>query len=206
MSDNKFSMAEDEVSVLKESATNFGFDGGVIADILNKFGPDVLTLMVEAARNGFNVEWVVSTLNRFGPNVFQFFVDLWGKNMAVAPVAMSIGELAVGEVQQGVVLNAEVIQTMDANFMTTLMDKYLPEMMDKFGPQFIDLLMDAIVKALNAPVPQNFGGGRVREAFLQGLFEKLLPIVIERYGPIIVQKLMTLLLSYLKTSLAESQK
>lgn len=200
MSDNKevHALSVDQLDTLKASAENFGFDGGAVADILTKFGPDVLSLLVEAARSGFNVAWIMETLNKFGPTVFQFFTDLWSKNMSIAPQAMSMD----GEVATGVLLTGPVVEGMDSNLLSTLLEKFLPMLLEKYGPQLIQLLMDAVLNAITpkvgAPADQ-VAAARLQGALLQNLLEKLLPVILEKYGPVLIQKLMDAILDAVKS-------
>ena len=60
---------------LKLSATNFGFEANWVADLLEKYGPDVLALVIEAARNGFSVAFITEFVDKLGPMVLQLIVE-----------------------------------------------------------------------------------------------------------------------------------
>ena len=100
------SLSVEQIDTLKASAANFGFDGGAIADILEKFGPDVLALVIEAARSGFSIPWIMEVINKFGPTVLQFLADLFHKNAAMAAMPMAMD----GEVHNGVVIDGKLVE------------------------------------------------------------------------------------------------
>ena len=115
-----------DVDTLKASAVGFGFDPSVIADIVEKFGPEALSLVVDALRNGFSLSFVMETVNKFGPAVLEFILSLFqAKTMNLA------GNDVSGD------LNPLIIQI--------LVEKYLPALMEKYGPQIIKAIVAATV-------------------------------------------------------------
>jgi hypothetical protein len=135
-----------KVEQLKLSATNFGFDAGWVADVLEKYGPEVLAWAIELARNGLSVTFIVEVVQQFGPVLLQLLVDwLNKKNMAKAAFAA-----------EGVVVNGDVIEGVDASFIDLIVEKYLPliiqkylpMIMEKYGPQLIQMLVDMFLKSL----------------------------------------------------------
>jgi hypothetical protein len=188
-------MSVEQIDILKASAQDFGFDRGVIADILEKFGPDVLALVVEAARNGFSIQWIMDTFNKFGPTVLRFLSDLFSRNMAMAEVPMSFD----GSPQTGVVINGDLIEGMDSNLISTLLEKLLPMLLEKYGPMLIDFLMKLFLDALKPKVgvvmsEEDKFGGRIIETLLP----RLLPIILEKYGPQLIEALIQAILNAIK--------
>ena len=179
----------DTVETLKESAANFGFDGAVVADVLEKHGPDVLALMLEAARNGFNVAWILDTFNKLGPAVLQFFTDLYNKNMSVAPVGMS----------ESALIDANVGRLFDGQLLEQILQKMLPQLVEKYGPQLIQMLVNALIKAITGQAPENSVGFPLKldPNVWQSIVSALLPAIktmlltlIQKYGPQLVQLLI----------------
>jgi hypothetical protein len=189
----------DTVETLKESAANFGFDGGTVADILEKHGSDVLALMIEAARNGFNAAWILDTFNKLGPAVLQFLTDLFNKNMSVAPMGMAaVGDsgIVVGE---GTVIDANVGKLFDGQLLEQIIQKMLPQLIEKYGPQLIQMLIDAIIKAVTGVEPdKKFAeplklDPNVWQSIIKALMpaiQNLLLSLIQKYGPQLVQALI----------------
>jgi hypothetical protein len=137
---------------LKLSAANFGFDANWIADVLQKFGPDVLAVAVEAARNGFSVSLVVEILQKFGPQVLDFLVSLLSKK-----------SMAMAEVIPGTVVTGDKVFSVDPNFIDVIISKYLPELLNtvlpqimaQFGPQILQLITNLITQYLQQNLPKS---------------------------------------------------
>lgn len=132
-----------QVEELKVSAQALGLDEAGVADILEKWGSDVLAVCVEAARSGFSPVWVMNTLTRFGPTVLEFFTDLWNHN----------GMVAAASVEQGVVLGdlkvtPENLEMFDGALIQKLAEKFLPMLMDKYGERILELIVEAILNSL----------------------------------------------------------
>lgn len=139
-----------KVFEMKSSAANFGFDAAWIADVLEKWGDDVLALVIEAARNGLSVAWIVEIVDKFGPTLLEFVVSLLNRwKMAAAPMGFAAGEAVVvpGPVVEGV--NAAFIDMIVEKYLPLIIEKYLPIIMEKYGPQLIQFLVDMFLKNLN---------------------------------------------------------
>jgi hypothetical protein len=143
-------LSADQVETLKVSAQNFGFDGSWIADIISKYGPDILSVVVELARNGLTVATVVDLLTKFGPEILQLLLSiLHVQTMRAAAVKSATGEVfPPADLPSG---------PMDS-ILITLVEKYLPILMQKYGPQILQAIMDAIIKAIG-------GGGSTPPVF-----------------------------------------
>lgn len=61
---------------LKASAVGFGFDSEWVAKVIEDWGDDTLTVAIEAARHGITVPLVVEILQKFGPRVLELLVTL----------------------------------------------------------------------------------------------------------------------------------
>lgn len=114
---------------MKASAANFGFDAQWIADVIQKWGNDVLALVVEAARNGFSKDLIIEVLQKFGPLLLELMVDIINK--------FSMRKAAVGEVVVG-----EEVSLFDASILEVVVQKYLPMIMEKYGEKIIQMLID----------------------------------------------------------------
>jgi len=193
-------MSVEQIDSVKVAAQSFGFEESMISGILERFGPEVLSLLVEAARSGFSVTWIVDTLNRFGPNVLQFFMDLWSKNVGIAAQNAPVGVAGSEVVHTGVILTGEVVEGMDTNMITTMLEKLLPMIVEKYGPQLIQLVMDLIMNAIKPKVGETMSAEAAFQAnLLQTLLEKLLPVMMEKYGPQLLQLLMDAIMKAVKT-------
>ncbi len=161
-------MATDE---LKVSATNFGFDPSWIADVLQKYGADVLALIVEAARNGFSVSFIVELIQKFGPAVLQFIMSVFNHQQASLRMRMAAGA-GTGDVVSGDVLvegvDSSVLDVIIQQYLPIIINKYLPTLWTQFGPQIMQFIQDN------------------------------LPALFDKFGPQIVQLILQLFLNNLK--------
>lgn len=132
-------MSED----IKLAATNFGFDGSWIAEIVAKYGNDVASLIIEAARNGLTVSFVVEIIQKFGPTLLQLIVDLLNKNNSTAFAATCNKTCGVTSD-----VFPPVMEGVDSPIVSVLLDKFLPVIMEKFGPVIMQLITEQLMKLL----------------------------------------------------------
>jgi len=188
-------MSVEQIDILKASAQDFGFDSGAVADILEKFGPDVLALLVELARSGFTIQWIMDTFNKFGPTVLQFLQDLFTRNMAIAEVPLSVD----GSPQTGVVIDGQIVEGLDSNLITTLLEKFLPLILEKYGPQLIEYLIKMVLDAIKPKAGEVMSAqAKLDASIISTLLEKLLPVILEKYGPQLIEALIQAILNAIK--------
>jgi hypothetical protein len=132
---------------LKTSAMGFGFDASWVADILQNWGDDVLSLAIEAARHGLSVTLVVDILKVFGPSILEFLVEFLNKR------SMAMQQQKFGAEVDGI---AAPVKGLQAGFIDVIIDKYLPIIFEnylplvaeKYGPQLIQLLVEMVMRNL----------------------------------------------------------
>lgn len=121
---------------LKLSAVNFGFDSQWIADLLEKYGQDGLSLAIEAARNGFSTQLITEIMQKFGPDLIQFLLNLQNNHksmgMSMAPNAKGF----LGLDSYGVLLD-----TVQQQFGSGLLQKLLQQ----YGPQVAQILIQVLL-------------------------------------------------------------
>ncbi len=134
---------------LKVGAQNFGFDPSWIADVVSKFGPDALALVVELARQGFSVSLLTEVLDKFGPSLLQFFIN-YLNHLNVTPVTPKVGMTAdvipPGNLVEGI--DANFIDMIVTNYLPVIIQKYLPMIVEKYGPQIVQFLVNWLTKNL----------------------------------------------------------
>lgn len=164
---------------MKASATNFGFDPTWIADILQKYGADVLALAIEAARNGFSISFIVEILQKFGPAVLQFLLSVFTHHQASLR--------AVGDVIPGNVIEGTDVTKIDASVLEIIIQQYLPLIIQKFFPSIWTQF------------------GPIITQFLQNNLQT----IMDNYGPLIVQflqnnlpQIIQLIVSILNTNVS----
>ena len=134
-------LSVEQVETLKLSAQNFGFDTNWIAELISKYGADILALVVEAARNGFSIALVVEIMSKFGPDLLQFVLDLFNTKKMEA--------VKFGEVFPPTDGSMPLPGGMMDSILINLVQKYLPIIMEKYGDQIMKMIIDAIIKAIS---------------------------------------------------------
>lgn len=120
---------------LQQSAANFGFDPAWIADVVEKYGPEVLAVVVEAARGGFSIQLIQDVMQKLGPLVLELLVNLLNKQ--------KMARSFTGDEQMG-----DQVMSIDIGLIEVLVQKYLPLLLEKFGPQLVQMAVDWIVQHL----------------------------------------------------------
>ena len=128
---------------LKVSAMELGFDGDWIADVLETWGDEILSAVVDIARNGISVDFIVETLRKFGPLLLDFVSGLLNRRTSMGLT----GEVVPGAVAQGI--NSAFLDTLVEKFMPQILEKILPELLDKFGSKIFEFLTKWLLNLLN---------------------------------------------------------
>lgn len=180
-------MSNEELNL---SAANFGFDPTWVADILSKYGADVLALAIEAARNGFSVSLVIEVLQKFGPALLQLLVDVFAQKQAslrMAAVAEGTGVILGGDVIQAdnvLGVDSSLLNVLVAKYLPVILEKYSPNLWAAFGPTIVDFVENNLQLILDKFGPQ----------LLQLLQENLQPL-LEKIGPQLMQLILQLFVS-----------
>lgn len=119
---------------LKASALGFGLDMAWIGEIIEKYGDDVLGLIVEALRTGFSRELVTEIITKFGPLILEFLVNLTNKQKMKA----ISGDVIVGE----------EVGILDISIIEMLIQKYLPLIIEKYGDHIVQFILTWVVNNL----------------------------------------------------------
>lgn len=69
---------EEKVLSMQNDALSVGFDAEWVADILEKYGPQVLEWAIEIVRNGVTAVVVRELLVKFGPLLLEFLFNIFG--------------------------------------------------------------------------------------------------------------------------------
>ncbi len=142
------------IDTMKMSATNFGFDPAWIAQVLAKYGPDVLSIVLEAARNGLSVGLIMEVLQKFGPHALDLLISILNhKNLKRIGADIVDGPVVTGD---NVLTPADstFIDIIIQKYLPILIQQYLPIIIQKYGPQLLQLAVDAIIQYLQSLQPQ----------------------------------------------------
>ena len=149
----------DQTEALKAQVVGFGFDPSYIADLIQKFGPDLLGIVVEAVRQGLSVATIKDIVEKFGPDVLNLLLGVLNNKSAKAFAG-----------DQGVVIPGGVVVADQAgglidiilqNFLPQVLQKLLPvlvqqlpQLLQQYGPQLLQLLTSLIQQLVTPPAPQ----------------------------------------------------
>lgn len=131
---------------MRLSASNFGFDMNWVADVLEKFGQDVLSLAIEAARHGLSATLVIEMIDKLGKGVVEFIVDILNNKSMVGMANPMEGEIVNGPVLEGV--DSSVLNVIIEKWLPLIINNYLPLILEKYGPQLIQALLDLFLKSV----------------------------------------------------------
>lgn len=135
-----------EVKELSSVAENFGLSPEFIAECLNKYGPEVLSVCIEGLKNGFSVGFVIELVRLFGPVVLDFVLSLFktsNKSMqlasaqGVAPTSESLADF----------LNEKDAANFGPILMKLMVEKIIPYVIKNYGDQIVKALVDALQNA-----------------------------------------------------------
>jgi len=130
---------------LKMNAVNFGFDASWVADILDKWGAELLALAIEAARNGFSVGMIVELINKLGPALLELMVELLNRKKMMMSMAAD-GEVVPGPVVEGI--DGAFLDIIIEKYLPMIIEKYLPLILEKYGSDLIKTLIKIFLDSL----------------------------------------------------------
>lgn len=140
---------------LKASAENFGFDPNWIAELLAKYGSDVVACVVEAVRQGFSKEFVVEVISKLGPPVLQLLILLLNqpKMMRSAQADQTSGDLipAIGT-------DINILVVLVQQYLPNLLNTYMPIIVQQYGPEITQFIVNTIVSVLENGTTVATGG------------------------------------------------
>lgn len=156
--------AKFNVNAMTAEAVTYGLNLVEVADLLAKWGPSVLQLVISGLRNGLSLALVREILETLGPLFLRlaveqadFFTTKRLKAVVATPAAAST--VIVGEQVDSFEKSSAVLDLF-LKLMPALL-KMLPEIMNKYGDQIIAWVIQAITDALNDPT--------VKKSFLAAL-------------------------------------
>ncbi len=135
---------------LKEHAINLGFDSDFVTDVLSKYGPEILALIIEAARNGFTVDFIKEIMSKLGPILLELMVEIINRQkmegFAADPMGFNAGVVIDGPIVEGV--EGPFIDILVEKYLPKIIQKYLPLILEKYGDKLIQMLIELFLKNL----------------------------------------------------------
>ncbi len=137
-----------QVNELKGAAENFGLSPEFIAECLNKYGPEVLSVCIEGLKNGFSVGFVIELVRLFGPVVLDFILSLFRTSNKSMNLAAARG-MAPSDQTLADFLNDKNAANFGPILMQLLVEKIIPYIIKNYGEQITKALVEALQKAFD---------------------------------------------------------
>lgn len=128
---------------LKSSAMELGFDGDWVADVLEKWGDELLGIIVEIARNGISVDFIIETLRKFGPFLLELLANVLNRRSMVGLT----GEVVPGPVLEGV--NGAFLDSVIERFLPQILERILPNLLEQYGDKIFQFIVKWLMDILN---------------------------------------------------------
>ncbi len=129
-----------EQDQLKTDAVSMGMAPTDVAEIISKYGPDTMSVIVEGLKSGFSVPFILELFRLFGPIFLDFAISLFSEKKKLG--------LAEGneEVELENLLKGSPVQGLPEELVKTLFTKLLPYVIKKYGPDMLVAVIAAIDK------------------------------------------------------------
>lgn len=137
--------APEVVEELKSSAEGLGFGGGFISEVLNKWGPQALSLAVEALRQGFSIALVDDLLNKLGPKMLELVLGVSNtQKMLLAQV--EAGKSFLPPEAQLVTLDGGDARgpVLERSILLNVLARWVPDLIRQLGPKLFDQLIQLL--------------------------------------------------------------
>jgi hypothetical protein len=168
------------VTALSNKARRYGLSVRDIADIIRRWGPSVLKLIVSGLENGLSFAFLKEILTTLGvgylqdavqgmqmkryarkpqpgdedcPNDCECYDESEGGSEEEAEDATVDAE-ALGAPSPSILEGEQVVGFDAGNVLLELVSKFLPKLVEKYGQQLLEYLVAALLKALNDPTKQ----------------------------------------------------
>jgi len=136
--------SREQVDDLKSVASNFGIAPAEVADILQRYGPSVLQMVISALKSGFSLSFCLELIKTFGPVVLDFVMSLFDNTKKAMDVSSQKG-LTPESMEQ--FLNEKDAENFAPILVKVLVEKVIPYIIKNYGQQILQALLDALNKA-----------------------------------------------------------
>jgi len=127
-----------ESTSVQDQSIALGMAPSDVADVIGRYGPEVLSVLNEALKNGLSLSFVLELLRLFGPIfidfVISFFMQKKNLGMVETDAKSELEALLTGNTYEGLP---------DA-LVKTLFTKLLPYVVEKYGPEIVLAIINAI--------------------------------------------------------------
>jgi hypothetical protein len=153
MSDTVSALSNDQVLAMSTDAQQFGMSPENVAEILNKYGPDMLSVVVSGLKNGFSVSFCMELLKLFGPVVLDALTAIYNKTKTLVG-AQSLSATAATETAVADILAKGKVESIPPAILNILMEKLLPWALEKYGQQIISAIIETVLTSIKSEETQ----------------------------------------------------
>lgn len=129
-----------EQTQLKADAVQMGMAPNDVAEIISKYGPDVMSVIVESLKSGFSVAFVLELFRLFGPIFLDFAISLFTEKKKMGMTEND------EERELENLLKGSPVQGLPEELVKVLFTKLLPYVIKKYGPDMLAAVITAIDK------------------------------------------------------------
>ena len=138
MENKKFSAAEQDQ--MQTDAISMGMAPTDVAEIISKYGPDTMSVIVEGLKSGFSVPFVLELFRLFGTIFLDFAISLFSDKKKMGMTEAS------EEAELEKLLKGSPVQGLPEELVKVLFTKLLPYVIKKYGPDMLAAVITAIDK------------------------------------------------------------
>jgi hypothetical protein len=146
MSDSVKTMSSDQVKGLIANAETLGMAPADVAEVLSKYGPDVLTVVTTGLKNGFSVAFIMECVKLFGPMVLDALTSLYNKSKQLVISQGFNGKVTDAVVAE--VISNKPVESIPPVILNILLEKLVPWALEKYGQQILSAMIEAILSAV----------------------------------------------------------
>ena len=141
---------DDQVQALSTEVQQMGMAPTEVADLLSRYGPEVLSVVVQALKNGFSMPFVLELLRLFGPLALDFAISLFTAKKSFSAQSEAndpfgeLNKILQNDPEVNKVLEGSQLGALTPQLVSVLVEKLLPYLVKKYGPQLLAAIIQAI--------------------------------------------------------------
>ena len=136
-------VSDDQVQALSTEVQQMGMAPAEVADILSRYGPEILSVVVQALKNGFSMPFVLELLRLFGPIALDFTISLFTAKKSLSAQSETkdpfseLNKILQNDPEVSKVLEDSQIGALTPQLVSVLVEKLLPYLVKKYGPKLL---------------------------------------------------------------------
>lgn len=143
-------MPEDQLQALSTEVTQAGMAPAEVGELLSRYGPEVLSVIVQALKNGFSMPFILELIRLFGPIALDFAISLFTAKKSLSAQSETkdpfgdLNKILQNDPEVAKVLETSELQALTPQLVSVLVEKLLPYLVKKYGPQLLAAIIQAI--------------------------------------------------------------